>query len=66
MGGGERTEQRLVIMWSLDGGGDGRMDGESLSVLCLAASQLSRLMEIPSLIAAAPAVCVVMYSRYSV
>lgn len=33
------------------------MDGESLSVLCLEASQLSRLMEIPSLIAAVQAVC---------
>lgn len=33
----------------------GRTDRESLSVLCLAASQLSRLMEIPSLIAAARA-----------
>lgn len=47
---GRRRERRLVIAWSLDGGGDGR--AEDLSVLCLAASQLSRLMEIPSPIAA--------------
>ena len=36
---------------------DGWMDGGSLCALCLAASRLSGLMEIPSLIAAAGTLC---------
>lgn len=60
MGGGERAEISHHVEF-VDGGGDGWTEGDSLSVPCLAASQLSILMEIPSMIAAAQTVC----RRYS-